>query len=176
MKRTLIILLAVVTILSYAFMAIASGSDENIQVNKGGVSTTVGETEAQGDGSLVLVVGDTLSENSVDITYNSCEVYNDYEDYLAPESGFVVIRLEFAVKNNSDSDAYISMYDFECYADNELCDAWYYADDDLNATVSSGRSSTGAVYFEVPSDATEIEVEYETNMWTDSKAIFIVEI
>lgn len=176
MKRTLTILLAVAMILFYAFMAMASGSEESVQVSGGNNSETAGETEAAEDENVTVSVGETLTNNSVDIVYNSCEIYTDYNEYIAPAAGNVIVRLEFTVNNNGTTDTLVSMYDFECYADDQACEYWYSADDDLSATVSSGRTATGAVYFEVPENAKEIEVEYETDIWTNSKAIFIVEI
>lgn len=43
-------------------------------------------------------------------------------------------------------------------------------------TLSSGRKTEGYIYFTVPTNAEEIEIEYETSFWTDKKAIFVVEL
>lgn len=45
---------------------------------------------------------------------------------------------------------------------------------DLDATLSSGKQTKGSVFFEVPEDAENIVLEYETNFWTEDKIIFVV--
>lgn len=45
---------------------------------------------------------------------------------------------------------------------------------DLDATLSAGKKTKGSVFFEVPKDAKNITVEYETNFWTENKIIFVV--
>ena len=86
------------------------------------------------------------------------------------------IRLHFTVVNDTSSDQFISSIEFECYADGEACDSSIYGDDHLSATLSAGRKTSGYVYFEVPESAEAIEVEYETDIWSNKKAYFIVEL
>ncbi len=123
----------------------------------------------------VYFVGDTLEYGNVEIKYASSENWKGYDSYFAPKSGNKIIRLKFEIKNNGSTDLFISEYDFNCYADDAAAEAYYVADDALSATVSGGRTASGYVYFEVPEDAEYIEVEYETNFWSDKKAIFVVE-
>lgn len=40
--------------------------------------------------------------------------------------------------------------------------------------ISSGRSISGTVYFEVPKNAKDIELEFENNVWTEDKVVFVV--
>ena len=68
----------------------------------------------------------------------------------------------------------MSCYEFDCYADGVACDATYIRDDALSATMSSGRKTKGTVTFEVPVDATVVEVEYLTNYWTSNRVVFKV--
>ena len=42
-----------------------------------------------------------------------------------------------------------------------------------DATLSAGREAEGAVYFEVPTDAESIELEYDINFWQSDKIIFV---
>ena len=64
-------------------------------------------------------------------------------------------------------------YDFKCYADNTDCDQKYGLDDSdfINTNLSTGRNVSLNVYFVVPVNAQSIELEYETNVWTDEKVI-----
>ena len=64
--------------------------------------------------------------------------------------------------------------DWECYADNSKVDqSWIESDNGLDATLSAGREAEGAVYFEVPTDAESIELEYDINFWQSDKIIFV---
>lgn len=47
-----------------------------------------------------------------------------------------------------------------------------FRDDNLGATISAGRKVKGTVTFEVPVDATVVEVEYLTNFWTSNRVVF----
>ena len=84
--------------------------------------------------------------------------------------------MKFAFINTSDKDdSSILFYSFECYADGYAVDAYYGGEEDLSATLSAGRSTEGYIYFEVPVDAQDIEVEYDTNFFTDEKIKFVFE-
>lgn len=130
-------------------------------------------TEAE-DG--FIHVGDVLDDSGLEITYVSAEKWNGYNQYSAPDSGNMIIKLWFEAKNTTSTDRYVSSFDFNCYADGVAAEEYYYGDDDISLTLSQGRSGSGAVYFEVPADAEKIEVEYEVNVWSDKKAIFLVEL
>ena len=154
-------------------------TSEAEEATKAEETTVVEETTAEpskyDNMENVYFVGDTLEYDNIEIKYVSAENWKGYDSYFAPKSGNKIIRLKFEIKNNGGTDLFISSYDFNCYADDTAAEAYYMADDDLSATVSSGRSASGYVYFEVPKDAEYTEVEYETNFWTSKKAIFVVE-
>lgn len=121
-------------------------------------------------------VGDSLIDGDTKIVYMSSGDYVEDNEYLQPEDGKKYIYLQFAFENISDkSDISISFYSFNCFADGYAMDMYYGGDEDLSATLSAGRATTGYVYFEVPVDAAEIEVEYETNIFTNSRIKFIFE-
>lgn len=190
-KKTISILLALLLCL-YAVMAIGSTDDDGATKDTAApkstqaVNTTTekeSETEteeiqttaeAAADGKLRIYPGETLNSGDFKITFVSVEDYTDYESYVAPESGNKIIKLDFKCQNDGTADEYISYYSFECYADNETAEVYIFGEDNLSATVSSGRSTSGSVYFEVPADAESIEVEYEIDIWTSEKAIFVV--
>jgi hypothetical protein len=46
-------------------------------------------------------------------------------------------------------------------------------DEYLSATISSGRKAKGKVYYEVPKDAKDIELEYESSWLSSSKIVFL---
>lgn len=119
-------------------------------------------------------VGETFVIDDLSVTYVQSGEFVSDNQFLQPADGNKYIRLLFHVDNQSKTDKSVTVYDFNCYADGYECSATYQ-DDDLSASLSSGRSSDGAVYFEVPKDAKEIEVEYEYNLFSDKKVKFIYE-
>lgn len=66
------------------------------------------------------------------------------------------------------------MMDWEGYADNTKIDQTWIGDESgLDATLSPGRNTQGSIYFEVPVDAESIEIEYETNLWSGERIVFV---
>lgn len=170
MKKICSAFLAIFVLGLFTCFAIGSGEDNSSVSTDGGESTSA----AQSEQALTANVGDTLTTETLKITYVACEEYTGYNQYAAPKSGNKIIRLSFSVENIGSSDRFTSYLDFTCYADDVAAAAYYYADDQLSATISSGRKTNGYVYFEVPKDAQNIEVEYETDFWSGNKAIFVV--
>lgn len=125
-------------------------------------------------GQTTVHVGEVLTTDKLKITYTDCGDYTDYNQFTAPKEGFKFIKLTLSAENIGDADANISNFYFSCYADGVAMDANYFGDDNLSATISPGRKANGNIYFEVPTDAESIEVEYESDFWTSKKAIFIV--
>ena len=175
MKKFIAVFLSALVLMTFAFFAIGSSSEDATVESGGEQSQDVSDLQNAETGDLSIKVGETLKANDLSIKYVSCEEYTDYNQYLPPKDGNKIIKLNFEVENTGTTDRYISNFEFSCYADNKATEA-YYTDNDLSATISSGRSASGSVCFEVPENAEEIEVEYETDFWTDGKAVFVVEL
>ena len=154
MKKVISVLLTVLILGLFTCFALGSGED-NSSVSEGDGTTAAAQSEQK----LTANVGDTLTTESLKITYTDCKDYTG---------------LSFSVENVGSTDRHISYFDFECYADDAAAEAYYAVDDGLSATLSAGRKTSGNVYFEVPKDAQSIEVEYETDFWSGNKAIFVV--
>lgn len=122
-----------------------------------------------------FLVGDVVRLDDATITYLSCENYESDNMFVQPKDGYHYVSCTFEFENNGDSDLYASSYSFDCYADGVACDQTFIRDDDLSATVSSGHKAQGTVTFEVPDNATVIEAEYETNVWTSERVAFTVQ-
>lgn len=117
-------------------------------------------------------VGAKVESSNLIITYISCEEYVSDNMFMVPADGYRYISCEFEFENSGSSDEHISSYDFDCYADGLSCNAIYIRDDNLSATISTGRKAKGTVTFEVPIEATVIEVEYLSNYWTSNRVVF----
>ncbi len=126
------------------------------------------DTTASAD---AVSVGESADADDLTFTYVSCEID---ETETAPD-GYVYVTCTFEITNNGSSDEFISYLDFECYADGGACDLAYIRDDRLSATISSGRVASGTITYEVPEDATTVEVEYVEGSTVSSYVVFSCE-
>lgn len=153
----------------------STNKNESTSSNKESVVDVIEEKDEY------IYVGDTFEKNGLKITLNEAVVdFQDYDNeygWNTPTDGMKYIMASFTFENTSDTDKYVSIYDFDCYADNTNCEEEYGLDDDdfVNTNLSSGRNVSFKVYFEVPVDAESIELEYELNSWTNEKAIIKIQ-
>ena len=135
------------------------------------------ETEQILETSSVISPGYSFDADGLEVTITNFDLdFTDYKDdygLYTLENGMKYIMIEVAYKNNSNSDKYVSIYDFQCYADDQDCEQEYGVVDNssINANISSGRKSSYQMAFIVPEDAQSIELEYETSIWTGKKEI-----
>ncbi len=163
----------IAVILIFSLFAIGSGSDK-ASVSSDSASDNSKTTTQKADEPVKVKVGETLTTNTLKITYKS-SADDKGAEYFPAASGNKIIKLTFEIENISSTDQIVSVYDFKCYSDDVASSAYYYGDDGLSTTtLSAGRKATGNVYFEVPQNANSIDVEYETNYWSGNKAIFVV--
>lgn len=181
------IIIAAIVIIIIA--AGAGGSDDTKKVGEVSQSTVADEQtkdnnsessvqteQAASEAQTVYHVGDILQDGDLKIVYMSSGEYTSDNEFLQPAEGNKYIYIQLAFENTSDSnDVSVSMYSFECYADGYNVEMYYGGEDTLSATLSAGRSTSGYLYFEIPESATDIEVEYETNFFTEDKINFIYE-
>lgn len=177
--------------------ASGAGNKENTNVsNNTSVQTTASEpveetaTVAQAESveptpteqpvaetNTVISPGYTFDADGLQVTINDFDLdFTDYDNqygWNTPAEGKKYIMIDVSYQNNSKSDKYISIYDFECYADNADCEQNYSVVDNssINANISSGRTGSYTIAFVVPQDAQSIELEYETSIWTGHKEI-----
>lgn len=135
------------------------------------------EKEDEKEEENELTVGSTFEKKGLKITVNDASLdFTDYSDeynMYSPADGMKYIMVSFTFENTGNSDAYVSIYDFDCYADNTSCEQAYLPDesDFMNTNLSSGRNISFQTYYSVPVDAQSIELEYETSIWTGEKAV-----
>lgn len=166
------IIIAVILVLFVEI--ISSGSSEpTVETSPNGsvAETTKADTQQ-------IKVGSSVSDDYLKITYKSCNAdFKNYSRYASVKSGYKVIQAVFDFENISTTDQ--SLNGLYCYADGVKCEEFYSVDDYSSPTletISAGRKLTNAtVYFEVPKDAKDIELEYEADFWSSEKYIFIVE-
>lgn len=130
---------------------------------------------AETETSSLFHVGDILETEDLRISFISAAPYIPDNQFLQPKEGCEFWRFEFAFENISDSDQAISsVLSWECYADNMIVDQTWIGDENgLDGTLSPGRQAQGAIYFEIPTNAQSIELEYDVNFWEEDKIIFV---
>ena len=136
----------------------------------------VAETDTVEEDKDYVEPGDTFEVDGLSIHVDRViENFDSYDKDISsykPPYKYNYIKVCFEVVNNSDSDKYVSIYDFDCYADGTLCEQVYYFNDDfINANLSSGRNVSYDVYFLVPVRSKDLELEYTENIWTAEKII-----
>lgn len=110
----------------------------------------------------VINVGEVVETDDLRIKYLSsgqCEASSIFSE---PKEGYMLWRFEFEIKNISEESQSVSdMLGWECYADNVVVDQKFLSNENLSGIFSSGRTIKGAVFFEVPIDSKNIELEYD---------------
>lgn len=107
------------------------------------------------------VGGGAIFEDGKEIIYESLD--RDYRPKGGDnqiEEGYRIMKIGVDVNNNSSSDWGISSMMFSCYVNGYLAESYYGGEDELGGTIGSGRRTKGNIYFKVPTDAKEVEVEY----------------
>lgn len=154
-----------------------NNSNNNTSENGTNKDTT---TENVDDKENIISKGDVFEANGLKVTIKEISTnYTDYEDpygIYAPKEGYKYVSVSFTYENTGKSDAYVSIYDYDCYADGTLCEQSYYFDNDfINGNISSGRNVSFFTCYIVPVEATEIELEYTSNIWTGEKVIITIQ-
>lgn len=135
------------------------------------------ETEKKEENTYVKE-GESFEAKGLKITVDDIDKNYEVKDneygFYDLEEGLKYIATSFTFKNTGKTDAYVSIYDFDCYADNVKCEQKYITDggDFINANLSSGREVSFTTFYAVPEHADNIELEYTSNIWTDEK-VFI---
>ena len=121
-------------------------------------------------------VGDKFENDEIAITFVSKdENFTGYREYAVIKDGYKIIKAEFEFENVGDSNKYVSSYNFDCYADGYDCDSfWSVEKSSFSSTLSSGKKTKGAVYFQVPKDSESITLEYSVDSLNDEIAEFII--
>jgi len=174
MKNIKKVLIVAMVLMLFAAIALGSGSSDEGGITQGAGGNNSSEEKNENTSQTEFKVGESFVKDGFKIMFVSSSDYESDNMFTQPAEGNKFIRLYFYVENQSSSDKSLSTYDFTCYADGYKCEKTY-ADDDLSVNLSSGRHGDGAVYFEIPNNAQNVEIEYEVSIWTDKKIKFIFE-
>ena len=142
--------------------------------NTGIINTSDGQVNDTFVSEDAYLVGSDLEISDVKISYLSWEEYISDNMSVQPAEGYWFISCEFLFENLSASDYHVSASDFYCYADGVAMDNVSRRDNNLDSTISTGSTAQGTVTFEVPMDATVVEVEYVFEQSSTERVVFSV--
>lgn len=185
-KKKLIILGVIVAVIVVIAVAAGSGSSDKETTNP--VETIAGSGETAADSGETAEAEETTEAtsekvepgnsitigNKLTISYTECNTnFTDYNQFCAPADGKKYVSATFKMDNISDSD--YSVGDIKCFADGVECSSAYVGQDEIEtlsySTISAGRSISGTVFFSVPENAEEIELEFDASFWSNNKRI-----
>lgn len=150
-----------------------SNEDNGDESNAGGDSE-IESKEDKKDSKTDFFPGDVVETKTLRITFVSAEDYISDNQFIQPKDGNKFIKASFEFENIGKDDEYVSEFEFKCYADGYDSEQKYIGDDTLSATLSAGMKVKGSVIFEVPINAAEVLIKYETNFISGKKVNFYV--
>ena len=156
-----------------------SSSTETASTNEESETEEEASSEADSSGEETVKVGGTFEDNGLKFTVDGAdlafEITDDEYGLYNLDEGLHYVKVDFSFENTGDKgDKYVSVYDFDCYADNSTCEQQYVTSvtgDFINTNLSPGRNVSFSTLYAVPDGAEKIELEYTSNVWTDEKVI-----
>ena len=173
MKKLLSFILVCVLVFALNACSVDSLLDKvsNGSNSSGGVSTN--------NTTDPVKVGETGEVNNIAVTFLSVETSTGSQ-FIKPEDGKVFVLCEFDIANNSSKDIIISsMINFKAFCNGYECDYSVKAlfdkgdKETLDTSVTAGKKAKGVVGFVVPSDWTELEIQFTPDILSGNKLTFI---
>ncbi len=121
-------------------------------------------------------IGEMYENGYLDVTcIFALNDFRKYSQYAEIKSQHKVLQAEFEFRNVSTINRSITSNDFKCYADGKECERFYKVDESsFSLTLSAGKEITKYIYFQVPTKAKEVKIQYETFSAENGYVEFIV--
>ena len=84
------------------------------------------------------------------------------------------IKVTFSVTNNSDEEIYVSVGQFDCYADNVKYDNEFFGGGNYNDNIAPGRTAEVEGVWVIPKNASSIEIEYNPTLRDVERVIVVL--
>lgn len=121
-----------------------------------------------------LKAGAGMEADGLYLTYTSCRQDDSDSEFIRPAEGSSFVTLTLRIENLLEEEIDTGIYDFQCFADGQLCRTVLFRDDPLTGPVAPGQSTEGTVTFEIPDDAATVEAEYNCFERTSNPVILTV--
>jgi hypothetical protein len=165
----IILIVGIILMMGACTKEVAESIDESIKETENSYKDKNGKSSFK--------KGETFENSYIKMTMTEVNLnFKDYNQYTTIKDGYKVIMIKFEAENIGESDQFVSYLDFDCYADDVAMEENYLVFDKyehLSATISSGRKTTGYIFYEVPKDAKTIVLEFEPSWFQDAKVEFI---
>ncbi len=153
--------------------SVTEASSETADLQDGtadqGTDNSADESEA-----VTVHVGDSTTMEGLKFAYSASGEVAAEEVTGTVANGYKLVFFKVVCKNISKADEFISSSDFTCYADGIAAEQ-YFTDDDLSASLSSGRYATGTLIYSVQEAAKDIELTYQCDWAAGEKLTFVYE-
>lgn len=146
-----------------------------IKSDKSEVLVGTNEESSESEGNGLLSVGDVYESDNFKIMYINSGDYSVDNEFMQPESGNKYIFAEFSIENIGSTDYSTGSALFDCYADDTECKQPIVSSEGALTSITSlspGKNTKGKIFFEVPANASVIELEYKINVLTSKKVLF----
>ena len=128
------------------------------------------------NGKTSFTKGEVFESKYLKITYQSFNLnFTNYDEYSTVKKGYKVVQFKLKAENIGEETQTFDYTDFDCYADNQSMQQFYGTDDsglDSGGTISQGKTTTTAIYCEVPKKSLEVSIEYKP-LLAEKNYIFI---
>lgn len=115
------------------------------------------------NGKTSFKVGESFQNKYLKVTVTDVNTnWKGYDSYGKPGEGKKIVRVAINAENIGEESEDISSLYFKLYADDVVVNQYIWADDgtEFGGTISSGKKTAGALYYEVPSNAKTLQLEY----------------
>ena len=146
--------------------------------------TTKSSTEVQATEQAVQTrfgVGERVELNDVIVTLVSV-TESKGSQYNTPTDGNVFVLCEFEIENNTKNELAISsMMSFSAYCDDYILNYSLPAlmekgnKNQLDGSIAPGKKMNGVVGYEAPADWKELEIKFQSNVWSSNNFTFFAE-
>ena len=166
MKRTALIMLICVTIL-LAGCAVETITPEKVELN----NSTSSEQEVKTE---TFAIGDSVKGGDLVFTVNSTRT-DQGSEFIKPAEGKIYYIVDVTVENVGDEAEQLSslmmfkLFDSEGY--NYSVTFGPETKGDVGGELSPGRKIRGELVFEIPEEATSLELEITPGIFTSGKII-----
>lgn len=145
-----------------------AGCGETTVEKSNGSSETAAKADAEKEEKFSI--GDTVKVNDVEITVTSAKL-RDADQYIDASNG-KVLRLDFTVKNTSDSKVFIDSGEFNLYQKGESREMYFGSSGDipLSGDLNKGKVLKGFIEYDV-APAKKYELIYQPTFSLDNKEI-----
>lgn len=151
-----------------------NASENKVKTSDTEISETtekIDDTEISEESNKVKVGEEFVYHDKIVVKFKKFYEVKDSE-WNKPKKGNKLVAFDLEITNNGDDDFAFSSFLASGYADDVKVDTLVTEKTD-SISLSSGRTGTVTLTFEIPKDTKNMEMEYEFNAFSEAKCIFV---